>query len=839
MCHRFPYLRLLLRLVFISTFLLIIIGSSVFARTVHDELRVVTLNVYGAPDSQWEIRESMIIEEMASLQPDIICFQEAVETPTLGGQDNRIKILLEKLSRNTGIHYHYHYAFAHPSWGVFNEGVVIASPHIVMSAESLMLPAGLFSRNILGVRLLTPMGIIDTYCTHLSHGEQQEQVRVDQAQAIKEFIANRSQDSEVTAVVLCGDFNATPFSPPITTIKTLDASGISFRDSWAEIWPQDPGFTVVPDNPHARIDYIFFREGDGVAVVQSERVFMQPNAQGIYPSDHIGVFSILKTAPEKFNIPIEAPRPGESISGIYPVSWQMDGLTGPFVSYIFMSSDGGRSWQFLWEDKNDDRTFQWNTSSTPDGARYSLTVAAIGTDSFGFGQLMEPFTVNNPGNAPPEVELISPLGGENLRNTVDIQWLAVDAEDDPLTISIDISFNDGLIWKPIFVEVPNTGAISWNTLETGNSTTYQMRMRCSDGEHESIVVTNVFSIANEFSDYSEGSVTQTAGMSSAIVKAYVVDSGQLKPHHYRITFNESRFQYKVYDVFDLTENKFVVQNASEINSITHGPIFDGLRLVVKDFDPPEIDYVNSGWTMGQSTLDVTIYTPSIDMGTETLEGVPYPADYVITFSDQVIDTSAAEFGLPSIPMKFIVHNITEDEITELLFIDMNNDQTISLGDEVYLLLRDEHGNPILSWALSFTGSQSALLPQGGDKFLIKTLKPLTQNDVFEINHPSSVKTNRGSGSPRKIQLFDNFPNPFNGSTTIMFDLSNDAVVELKISNNLGQIIKTLSTGPQKAGRHQFVWRGRDQNGSAVSTGLYLMTLTVGHSIKTRKLLYLK
>jgi hypothetical protein len=76
--------------------------------------------------------------------------------------------------------------------------------------------------------------------------------------------------------------------------------------------------------------------------------------------------------------------------------------------------------------------------------------------------------------------------------------------------------------------------------------------------------------------------------------------------------------------------------------------------------------------------------------------------------------------------------------------------------------------------------------------------------------------------PKSFELAQNFPNPFNPSTTIKFGLPTDAIVTLDIFNVAGELINTLIAGERlSAGFHAAVWNGRDLSGQRVGSGLYL------------------
>ena len=233
--------------------LLVIAYLAIFTHpiTVHasDTLKILTFNIYGAPDSDWEIRERLILEELAILQPDFIGLQEIVQNPAaVVGPDNRAKVLADSLYYRTGIRYDFRYAYTHFSWGQFDEGIAILSRHIILDSDSLDLPPGNFARKVLWNRILSPAGIINFFDTHLSYGDQ-EPVRIQQVQAIKPYIEQINSDSIAVSNILCGDFNAIPGSPPILLLTLPDTNGIVYLDSWNEANPGSPGYTVPSNNP--------------------------------------------------------------------------------------------------------------------------------------------------------------------------------------------------------------------------------------------------------------------------------------------------------------------------------------------------------------------------------------------------------------------------------------------------------------------------------------------------------------------------------------------------------------------------------------------------------------
>jgi len=97
----------------------------------------------------------------------------------------------------------------------------------------------------------------------------------------------------------------------------------------------------------------------------------------------------------------------------------------------------------------------------------------------------------------------------------------------------------------------------------------------------------------------------------------------------------------------------------------------------------------------------------------------------------------------------------------------------------------------------------------------------------ELNHPVSV-----------LQLA-NYPNPFNPSTTINYNVPADGKVSLTIYNSRGQLVNTLVSEPRTKGNYQVVWTGKDSSGNYVASGLYFTRLVSGGKSISNKMLLMK
>jgi hypothetical protein len=93
--------------------------------------------------------------------------------------------------------------------------------------------------------------------------------------------------------------------------------------------------------------------------------------------------------------------------------------------------------------------------------------------------------------------------------------------------------------------------------------------------------------------------------------------------------------------------------------------------------------------------------------------------------------------------------------------------------------------------------------------------------------------------PESVMGLDNYPNPFNPTTTISFSLPKDGNVKLSIYNIKGQCVATLINEPLTSGQHKAIWSGKNQDGHAVSSGVYFYRLEAAGKTVTGKMLLLK
>ncbi|MGH7450572.1 MAG: carboxypeptidase regulatory-like domain-containing protein, partial [bacterium] len=98
------------------------------------------------------------------------------------------------------------------------------------------------------------------------------------------------------------------------------------------------------------------------------------------------------------------------------------------------------------------------------------------------------------------------------------------------------------------------------------------------------------------------------------------------------------------------------------------------------------------------------------------------------------------------------------------------------------------------------------------------------NFVLEPKGTTGVDQQPGATIPKMIELYRNYPNPFNPTTQIAFGLPSAMRVKLRVFNVLGAEVAVLQDGVMSAGVHHLAWDGRNAAGREVGTGLYLYRL---------------
>ena len=160
----------------------------------------------------------------------------------------------------------------------------------------------------------------------------------------------------------------------------------------------------------------------------------------------------------------------------------------------------------------------------------------------------------------------------------------------------------------------------------------------------------------------------------------------------------------------------------------------------------------------------------------------------------------------------------------VFFVCGTQDGLLGANQTAYQMLQDV-GNPNIEF-VTFPGGHEALLENWQKMYeWVKNFTNDRQNtkvgtDIAQI--------------PLRTELFNNFPNPFNPTTTITYQLSVTSQVSLKVYDLLGREVKILTNGLIQAGKHSIIW-----NATSLPNGLYFYQLRTGNYSDTKKMIVLK
>ena len=112
---------------------------------------------------------------------------------------------------------------------------------------------------------------------------------------------------------------------------------------------------------------------------------------------------------------------------------------------------------------------------------------------------------------------------------------------------------------------------------------------------------------------------------------------------------------------------------------------------------------------------------------------------------------------------------------------------------------------------------------------------------LQSTYPEIILNTRNSDKTilDKFILYPNYPNPFNPTTTIDYNISSNSFVKITIYNQMGGIVNNLYYGHQDAGYNSIIWNSKDDNGKPVSAGLYLYSVESDGYILSGKMVLVK
>ncbi|MBW7869355.1 MAG: T9SS type A sorting domain-containing protein [Ignavibacteriales bacterium] len=251
---------------------------------------------------------------------------------------------------------------------------------------------------------------------------------------------------------------------------------------------------------------------------------------------------------------------------------------------------------------------------------------------------------------------------------------------------------------------------------------------------------------------------------------------------------------------------------------------------------PEFWVLGEAFYNGVGITRITIFETNGDNSYEQVGRVDLIgvfSFYAGTMQAVDIDNDGTEEIAICIDDNFLILNFNgnKDHHTYEVFYIKQNELSASSENSVYF---GATGNDLFgNGEISILISMGLAIDTGAGGIQLKLFTQIYKPDsTTSIENPIIY-------IPRSTELYQNYPSPFNPTTSIKFDLNSSENISIKIYNSLGKEIRTLLDNYLPSGEHIVQWNGKDNKGNILPGGVYFIQMIAGSYQKTIKTILLK
>ncbi|UCH62148.1 MAG: carboxypeptidase regulatory-like domain-containing protein [Fidelibacterota bacterium] len=271
------------------------------------------------------------------------------------------------------------------------------------------------------------------------------------------------------------------------------------------------------------------------------------------------------------------------------------------------------------------------------------------------------------------------------------------------------------------------------------------------------------------------------------------------------------------------------------------------RVTGSSFNPTEM--VNVGFLLFQGESNYTVLLPTrADSGA----AYPFPAQYLSYYlvtgysGDEGFEWFDSNVGsgysvdniAPGVPDGVALRNVESG-------VQLDWDPSADVDFQYFTVYRAEasgaYGDALYAAVEANTFTDESLAEGIDYHYAVKAVDANgNESDLSAEVSISTIAVADGQSIPDAYALGANYPNPFNPSTTITYQLPEAGHVNLQVYDLTGKVVNTLVGEYQPAGYHQVLWNGKDHKGAPMATGVYFYRIVAGKGYaETRKMVLMK
>ncbi len=546
-------------------------------------------------------------------------------------------------------------------------------------------------------------------------------------------------------------------------------------------------------------------------------------------------------------VAVTHPMNEEIISGLYRIGYTTVPATGyPLKADAYFKSENYRDTVAFGIDHVG--SFEWFTDSVPDCVLGKISVLVFDTVTFGYGKSNGYFTIDNPGNSPPFLRVISPCSPDTIAGVDTVKWYARDPEfHDSLPISIFFRNQYDTAFTPLVIDHLNDSIFPWNTKPHRNGLGWLIvethDQAFSDAETIQVYLRN---------NISGGGLEHLSGLNNVVNLTVLIHQPEnLTGHTYELRFKpygmfgDSSMYYTYpeysYDLIDSNTGTVIMNDYS----IRGGYTLNGYQAAIDDYSPIIDGFSIRSWTWGDTVVWKEQYQND---SVRVVNGV-YPEDSIRFFENFLkcwwayrgsrisLDwalkpgggLTMCVFDLDygdTIPYKPYNNMYNNDSAFGWCFNPnqsiYNPSDTLRAGDRYIFLC----GNRLFF-------SRIIPAPVPGDRWIVypNYISPPIEGNVYRF-HPINDIMEKNTGL--KSISMQIYPVPAVRNINIDYSLGRSQQVNIVIYDILGRKIKELINSVESSGMHRLRWDCKDDHSRRISAGVYFCRYETDQELMIRK-----